>query len=125
MERPSPLSNMRTARRQAEKASVKGEHKIHRLGAVIAFGNDIVSVGWNKSKTHPKSTHPWKHIHAEMDAIMKAGQCDGAELYVARIGNDGLLRNAKPCPACMSLIIASGIRKIHFTENNDWCTIEL
>jgi deoxycytidylate deaminase len=114
------------AKRQAEKASFKGQHKTHRLGAVIAHGNDVISVGWNKSKTHPKSTHEWKFIHAEMDAIMKSrGRCRGAELYVARIGNDGLLRNARPCPACMALIVASGITKIHFTDNNEWCSIEL
>ena len=117
---------MSTAKRQAEKASTKGEHKLHRLGAVVASGKDVIAVGWNKAKTHPKSTHAWKYIHAEMDAIMKAGdRCYGADLYVARIGNDGLLRNAKPCPACMSLIAASGIRRIHFTNDNEWYTIDL
>lgn len=113
-------------KKQAEKVSVKGQHRLHRLGAVIASRKEILATGWNKDKTHPRSTHEWKYIHAEMDAIMKAGgRCDGAEIYVARIGRDGVLRNAKPCPACMSLIVASGIRKIHFTNNGEWHTIEL
>ena len=117
---------MSTPKRQAEKVSARGEHKLHRLGAVVASGRDILSMGWNKAKTHPKSTHEWKHIHAEMDAIMKAGnKCEGADLYVARIGNDGLLRNAKPCPACMSLIAASGIKRVFFTDNGDWHLLEL
>lgn len=112
--------------KRAEKLSTKGQHKLHRLGAVITSGKGILATGWNKNKTHPKSTHEWKYIHAEMDAIMKAGsKCVGAEIYVARIGKDGLLRNAKPCPACMSLIIASGIKKIHFTNDGDWHTIKL
>lgn len=117
---------MSAPKRQAEKASVRGEHKLHRLGAVVASGRHIISVGWNKAKTHPKSTHEWKHIHAEMDVIMKAGEkCEGADLYVARIGNDGLLRNAKPCPACMSLILASGIKRVFFTYNGAWRFLDI
>lgn len=116
---------MNTAKRKAEKLSFKGEHKLHRIGAVIAYRNHTVSHGWNKAKTHPKSTHAWKFVHAEMDAIMKARNCDGADLYVARIGRDGTLRNAKPCPACMALIMASGIKRVHFTDNGEWHTMEL
>ena len=117
---------MRSVQKRAEKISIRGEHKHHKLGAVVAIGNSILSVGWNKDKTHPKSPHAWKHVHAEMDAIIKAGKnCEGADLYVARIGRDGTLRNAKPCPACMSLILASGLHKVHFTDNGGWSTITI
>lgn len=118
--------NMIRIQRHAEKVSFKGEHKLHRLGAVIAKNKHVIASGWNKAKTHPRSTHPWKYIHAEMDAIIKAGaNCVGADLYVARIGRDGMLRNAKPCPFCMALIAASGIRRVYFTDKGEWSILEI
>lgn len=112
--------------RLATKLSKKSDHHTHKFGAVIAYKNDIISHGWNKLKTHPKSTHPWKHIHAEMDAIFKAGiKARGASLYVTRVNNNGHLNNAKPCPYCMAMIVASGIKKVFYTDNNEWKEIKI
>ena len=105
----------------AEKTSKRGEHWQHRVGAVIVLKSGKVVFGWNKNKTHPKSTHPWHSLHAEMDVILKAKtDLCGARLYVARLGKNGSLRNAKPCPACMAMIVASGISTIHFTDDGKW-----
>jgi deoxycytidylate deaminase len=109
-----------------KKLSEKSDHHTHKFGAVIAFKNIIISHGWNKLKTHPKSTHPWKHIHAEMDAIFKAkGNTVGATLYVTRVSTQGNLNNSKPCPFCMSLIVAAGIKKVFYTDNNEWKEINV
>lgn len=117
---------MRKLQKRAEKVSFNGEHKLHRIGAVVASKKMPVSSGWNKNKTHPKSTHPWKFVHAEMDAIMKAGkECFGADLYVARIGKDGKPRNAKPCSACMAFIVASGIKNVYFTNDGGWYKVKI
>ncbi len=117
---------MRTPQRVAKAASCHGEHKLHRLGAVVAKGNSVISIGWNRNKTHPKSTHAWKYIHAEMSALMKAGEkASGADLYVARVGRDGVLRNSMPCPACMALIASYGIKRVFFTNENEWLSIKV
>ncbi len=106
--------------------SKNSDHHTHKFGAVIVFRNKIVSRGWNKLKTNPRSPHPWKHIHAEMDAIFKAkGNTVGATLFVARVSNKGCLNNSKPCAYCMALIIASGIKKVFYTDNNGWKEIEI
>lgn len=103
-----------------------GEHHTHKIGALIAKGKRLISVGWNKSKTHPKSTHPWKHIHAEMSAIINSNtSLRGCTMYVARIGKDNQLRNAKPCKYCMELIHTTGIKEIIFTNNSNWVKLLL
>jgi deoxycytidylate deaminase len=114
------------AMKKAELVSTKGEHRQHRVGSVILYKDSILSVGWNRNKTHPKSPHPWKYLHAEVDAILrcKSPIPRGAELLVARIGKDGTLRNSRPCPTCMALIVASGIFKIHYTDHNTWYTLK-
>ena len=38
-----------------------------KLGCVIVRGSKVISVGTNNIKTHPRSTHPFKSLHAEMD----------------------------------------------------------
>ncbi len=107
--------------KESTKLSKKSDHHTHKFGAVLAQKNTIISHGWNKLKTHPKSTHPWKHIHAEMDAIFKAkGNTVGATLYVTRVSTKGNLNNSKPCCFCMALIIASGIKKVFYTDKNEW-----
>jgi deoxycytidylate deaminase len=44
----------------AKAASKHSDHPAHKLGAVIVKGNKIISVGFNKNKTHTKSNHAWK-----------------------------------------------------------------
>jgi deoxycytidylate deaminase len=48
----------------AQKISRLSSHHSHKLGAVIAKRNKVVSVGYNQIKTHPVSTHPYQQLHA-------------------------------------------------------------
>lgn len=101
----------------ARKASLKSDHPCHRLGAVVARGNKVVSIGWNRYKTHPHSPHPFKHIHAEVAALMKiTDKLDGADLYIYREGKDGIPRLSKPCKSCMNVIKQAGIKRIYYTD---------
>lgn len=102
------------------------EHPLQRHGAVIVRNGRILSYGWNKMKTHPKSLHPYKAVHAEMDALFKAkGNCEGATLYVARLTNTGVLMNSQPCPYCMATMIAAGIKRVFYTKDGDWVEMSL
>lgn len=98
-----------------------------RIGSVITFKDKIISLGYNKQKTHPKSPSPYKHIHGEFDAIMKAPKelLKGSSIYVYRItigNNQGL---SKPCKNCLDFIKKHGIVKIYYSTENHWESIEL
>ena len=104
----------------------RGEHKTFHHGATIAYKGKLVAVGWNKNKTHPKSTDKYKFIHAEMDAMIKAGtKARGATLYVARVHKNGCLANSKPCPACHAMALAYGVKEIYYIAEDSWQKIQL
>jgi deoxycytidylate deaminase len=106
----------------ARRASFRSDHPLHKLGAVIAKGNRVISVGWNKYRTHPKAPHPFKHLHAEVVALFLCGEeARGADLYVYREGRDGIPRMSKPCPHCMVVIKQYGIKRIFYTNDSFSC----
>ena len=90
------------------------QHDTYRHGAIIerATGSKTRYYGSNSIKTTPGSPKPeWKGktICAEFDAVLRASRESVTDftkynLYVARYGKDGLLRNSKPCVWCDGLI---------------------
>lgn len=110
---------MNKARSVAELSQESNKH-----GAVVVKAGKIVSRGFNKFKNDPKRI-PEQFIkshcsrHAEWVAIKSAGcNIKGADIYVARINNQGVDRMSKPCPACSSLIRESGIKRVFYTEES-------
>jgi deoxycytidylate deaminase len=102
----------------AKKVSKLSNHKHHKIGSVIVRGGKVISVGTNNIKTHPRSTHPFKSLHAEMAAILLAKQdLKDCELYVFREIKNGKLALSRPCEYCWELIYASGIKEVHYTVN--------
>lgn len=117
---------MKNIKQKTLDLTTRSEHPLQRHGAVIVRNGRILSYGWNKMKTHPKSEHPFKAIHAEMDAIFKGkGKLQGATLYVARLTNTGHLMNSQPCPYCLTTIIAAGIERVFYTKDGDWVEMNL
>ena len=105
----------------AKAASKHSDHPAHQLGAVIVKGNKIISVGFNKNKTHTKSNHAWKRLHAELCAIIKAKQdLTGSSIYVYRETKNGNLGLSRPCPSCMEAIQEAGINKIYYTTDTGY-----
>jgi dCMP deaminase len=93
-----------------------------QIGAVIYRGNKVISVGFNKVKSHPKLANEdrFYSLHAEMSAIINAKQeLKGCSIYVYREFKEGGYALAKPCNRCMATIIESGITKIFFTDTNE------
>lgn len=74
-------------------------------------------------KSHPlqayfakKVGHPTRiWLHAEIHAIIKAGDKQIHRIEVERKGKTGNQLLAKPCPICMEAIRAYGIRELSFT----------
>ena len=83
-------------------------HKF-RVGAIFYKGKTILGRGFNNgTKTHPKSPHPYKSIHAEFSAFLHSyrlnNDLNGASLYVHRILANGDKAMAKPCEFCSELL---------------------
>jgi deoxycytidylate deaminase len=101
---------------QAKKASKKSNHHRHQLGCVIAKGSEILGVGYNVLKTHPKSPNPFHQIHAEFMAYINA-DCNvaGATAYVYRQLKNGFQAAAKPCPTCWKFLMDCGIKQVVYS----------
>ena len=97
------------------------KRKLFRLGAVLVHKNIIVSVGMNSYKTHPLMAPrtEWPFLHAEQHAIVRAGvdNCEGLDLYVARVLKNNELALSKPCSVCTKLIKNVGIRNVYYSTN--------
>jgi deoxycytidylate deaminase len=106
----------------AKKIRVKSDHWQHHLGCVIVKKNRIVSVGFNKLKTHPKSPHKYNSLHAEIDALIKASpeDLDGAHAYVYREKRNGQLGNARPCSSCFSALQEANIKVIYYSSESGY-----
>ena len=92
-----------------------------RLGAILVYRNSIVSVGMNSYKTHPlmAARTSWPFLHAEQHAIIRAGldNCEGLDLYIARVLKNNDLAISKPCDVCIKLIEDVGIKNVYHSTN--------
>jgi dCMP deaminase len=105
----------------ARNISKHSDHPVHQLGAVIVRGNRIISLGFNKNKTHTKSNHAWKRLHAEICAIIKSKEdLTGCTIYVYRETKLGNLGMARPCQSCMIAIQEAGIKKICYSTETGY-----
>lgn len=112
---------LRLAKRQA----TQSQFKRARVGAVICKGDRILSSGYNQIRYTKYLQRPFpESVHAEQAAIVKLlkeqrfHDLIGATLYVCRIGRDGAIRLARPCPACNAAIKAVGIKRVIYTIND-------
>ena len=106
----------------AKRLSVNSDHHQHKIGAVVVKRNQIIGMGFNKMRTHPKSPHPYKSCHAEFCAVknIKPELLKDAAIYVYRENRQGSTALAKPCPSCFSLLKSLLITHIYYTINNGW-----
>lgn len=104
----------------AKRLSKLSDHHTFKHGACIAVGNKVIGIGFNKMKTSPKSTHPYGSLHAEVVAILNAGNrnLSKATLYVYREIKNGNLADSRPCKYCEKAIKAAGIKEVCFTIDN-------
>ena len=98
-----------------------GKRKSYRLGAVLFQKGQIISVGVNSYKTHPKLKFrsEWPFLHAEQHAIFRWGidRCEGLDMYVARVWKNNQSAVSKPCKICQQLIKDIGIKNTYYMDN--------
>lgn len=101
----------------AELVSRRSHDEKHKVGAVIAKGNQILSYGWNgtphgmqNETRHADGTTKWEVIHAEANAICKLAtsnaSSEGATLYAT----------LSPCTECTKLLLQSRIKRVVYKE---------
>ena len=103
----------------------KSPHRF-RVGAVVYLRDHRLGWGHNEHlKTHTKSPHPFKSIHAEFAAILRAVSSSGRDvlsdrgvsIYVHRLKLDNSSGIAKPCEWCQKMLDQAGIRNIYWSNN--------
>ena len=108
----------------AIEAALKSEWPTYKVGAAIFDRKkNLISIGWNKQKTHVKQ---WEYackvgkplcayLHAEVDALIKVKDKEPFSIVIVRLTKTGL-SIAKPCPICERAISETGIKKIYWTN---------
>lgn len=88
-----------------------------KVGAVIVNGRNIVGFGYNGPVSGMPNIHEddaeateWtKDIHAEMNAILKAGLLThGSDIYITVF----------PCKACTVMMAQAGIKRVFYSEDH-------
>jgi deoxycytidylate deaminase len=97
----------------AEKISKRSDFK-YKLGAVLLDKSRIISVGYNKNKSHTVARKYFCHgtIHAEIDAVLKSPRknLEGTTIFVFRRDRNGAMALAKPCPQCAMVLQEYGVK---------------
>lgn len=115
----------------AKSICLTSDHHKARIGAVVAYKGDILGVGKNRYKTHPKQLYYNKfrnfedesicrhNMHAELDAILKCNHIPiGSKIYIYRLHKTGILGNCRPCKGCMQMLKDYAISDIYYTTDN-------
>lgn len=93
-------------------------------GSVIVKGGRVIGTGYNKDRNHPTIVSS-EHIktdcsvHAEIDALKKAKDVNGATVYIARVNRRGQARDSRPCNRCYAALKTNGVKKIIYTTSEE------
>lgn len=97
-----------------------------KVGALLLNKNKVITTATNlESKSHPlQATFAFRaglpekiYLHAEISALVRCKEdCD--TIVVARVNNQGKLRNSRPCPICTLALKEAGVHNIHYTTDN-------
>jgi len=103
-----------------------------RFAAAIVRGNKIISIGFNRNKSHPFQAKFAKNemaifLHAEVHAIKNAlreisvDELSKCDIYITRVkkkkagDNHFVWGLSRPCPGCEKAITEFGIRRTVYT----------
>lgn len=127
----SPTKTQQSFFRAADAVSSLSDHHQTKLGCVLVDKHRIVSSGHNSStRCSPLQKRmdterfgfPDQHkglVHAEtaclLPLIRRGYDMSRSDLYIIRSHKDGSLVVSRPCPGCMSLLRANGVRRVFFS----------
>ena len=100
----------------------QGSDYKQRHGAVLYKRGRIISIGYNKKKTHPKTVpfYKWRYLHAEFDSILKVDveEVEGASIACVRINRAGDLMPSRPCCECIKMLSFYGVIDMVYSSRN-------
>ena len=115
----------------ADAVSSLSNHNQSKLGCVLVDKHRIISSGHNSStRCSPLQKQmdvsrfgsPDQHkglVHAEtaclLHLIRQGYDMSRSDLYIIRRHRNGSLALSRPCPGCMSLLRANGVRRVFFS----------
>jgi len=100
----------------------KSRHTVH--ARTFDKKGRLLSSAYNSyDKTHPIQAHfaamvghPAKvYLHAEILALIRAGEKQVYKIVITRFGKDNRPLNAEPCPVCKAALKAYGVNLISYT----------
>lgn len=114
----------------------QSNHPQYKLGCVVVQGHRIISSGCNSvTKCSPiQRAIDIKRFGGEHKGVVHAETCAllplikqgvdlrGAEVYVSRRHKNGVLAMARPCAGCMSLLTASGVKRVLYTAESGYAS---
>jgi cytidine deaminase len=96
-----------------------------KVGAILLKKSKVVSTAVNlENKSHPWQAELAKkvglyqkiYLHSEVHALIKSRE-EADTIVVARVNNQGQLRNSSPCPICRLALESEGVQNIYYTTN--------
>ena len=111
----------------ARRVSLRSPYPRIHIGAVVARKARVLGVGFNQRKTHPRSPSPYRHLHAEIDAVMGVPLTElrGAVVYVYRSLPSGLPGMSRPCADCERYLQGCGVKTVYYTRDTGYGSIAL
>lgn len=122
--------------RAADSISKLSDHPQTHLGCVLIDKHRIVSSGYNSfTKCSPvqkrldierfgNSDQHRGPVHAEVSCLLPLIRQNynmvGSDLYIVRRHKNGILAISRPCPGCMSLLRANGVKRVFFSIENGY-----
>lgn len=105
--------------RLAKKLALSNDtHPKWMLASVISRKKAVLALGINKTKNNPEFVDQYLSVHAEIDALSRVRNPEGATIYVARVKRGGGFGLAKPCPRCQKALAEAGVKRAIYTIDN-------
>lgn len=132
----SPTKTQQSFFRAADAVAFLSNHRQAKIGCVLVDKHRIISSGHNSStrcsplqkkmdtsRFGPSDKHRGP-VHAEtaclLPLIRQGYDMTRSDLYIVRRHKDGSLALSRPCPGCMSLLRANGVRRVFFSVEGDY-----
>ncbi len=93
----------------------------HKHASCLMKGDKVVSVGVNKYfQVKVNQTTMNLSIHAEINALASTRifQTKGMDILVIRVSKTLVLRNSRPCNACIDKLKQKGIRNVYYSNSD-------
>jgi len=130
MEYKPQIKNLSKKERKYIELAKRVSHQsdyMHRHGAVLVKGSNVVNVSCNKNKFSSFAMRFKRHnkdyatVHAELGSVLNVerSNTEGATVYVVRTNNQDDLRLSKPCNMCEEAMRWVGIKKVIYSTSED------